>query len=299
MASIQNFFIRAFLKVVVRRTQMVKTPIEEVRANLEKLMAMVKLPGNVSFEKTDCGGIPGEWALPNNMNNNGAILYLHGGAYISGSIDTHRPLVARIARTAATRALTIEYRYAPEHPFPAGLDDAIKAYHWLLGQGFDHRKIIIAGDSAGGGLTLATLIRLRDEKAPMPAAVVCMSPWLDLTCSQDSGKRLASKDLMLTVASGKRFAGYYAGGHDLKDPYISPFFADLKNLSPMLIQVSDSEILIDENVAFEKKAKAAGVDIQLEVWGDMNHVWQGYAPILPEAKDAIKVIGRYIQKKLK
>jgi len=169
MASIQNFFIRTFLKIVTKKKEVAKQPIEVTRKRLAKLMEMNKSPKNVSFEKVDCDGVTAEWTIPENVNNTGVILYIHGGAYVSCSITTHRPLVARIARASKTKALSIEYRYAPENPFPSGLDDAIKVYHWLLKQGIDHKKIVIAGDSAGGGLTLATLLRLRDENAPQPA----------------------------------------------------------------------------------------------------------------------------------
>jgi len=299
MASIQNFLIRSFLKVVTKKKEVAKHSVETTRKRLHKLMKMNKPPENVSFEKVNCDGVLAEWNIPINVTNNGVILYIHGGAYVSCSISTHRPLVARIARASKTKALSIEYRYAPENPFPAGLDDVIKVYHWLLKQGYDHKKIVIAGDSAGGGLTLATLLRLRDENAPQPAAGVCMSPWIDLECAQDSNIRLADKDPMLSADAGKIFAKLYAGNESLRHPYISPYYADLKGLPPLFIQVSDSEIVYDENVNFEKKLKAAGVEIHFEIWENMVHVWQGFAPILPEAIKAIKKIGIFIESKTK
>jgi len=298
MASIQNFFIRSFLKIASKKKQVANQPIEVTRKRLAKLMEKNKCPGNISFEKVDCDGIIAEWNIPKNINNDGVILYIHGGAYVSCSINTHRPLVARIAKASKLKALSIEYRYAPENPFPAGLDDAIKAYHWLLKQGVDPKKIVIMGDSAGGGLALATLLRLRDEKAPMPVAGVCMSPWIDLECLQDSNVRLADKDPMLWAEAGKKFAKLYAGKESLRHPYVSPYYADLKGLPPLFIQVSDSEIVYDENVNFEKKAKAAGVEITLEIWKKMVHVWQGFAPILPEGTEAIRKIGNFIQNKI-
>jgi monoterpene epsilon-lactone hydrolase len=298
MASIQNFFIRLFLRTVTKKNQVAKQPVDVTRERIAKLMSMAKLPQHVRFEKAECDGIKAEWNIPDDVQTNGVILYLHGGAYVSCSIETHRPLVARIAKAAKTKALSIEYGLAPEHPFPAGLNDAIKVYSWLLNQGYDHNKIVIVGDSAGGGLTIATALKLRDLNIALPAAAICMSPWLDLTCSHDSGVRLDKKDLMLSAEAGKIFAGFYAG-NDLKNPYVSPYYADLKGLPPLLIHVSDSEIVLDENVGFEKKAKAAGVHIQFEIWKDMTHVWHGYAPILPEAIKAIKKIGSYIQERIK
>jgi len=299
MASIQNFLIRSFLKVVTNKKDIAKHSVETTRKRLHKFMMMNKPPESVSFEKVNCDGVLAEWNIPKNVTNSGVILYIHGGAYVSCSISTHRPLVARIARASKTKALSIEYRYAPEHPFPAGLDDAVKTYHWLLKQGYDPTKIVITGDSAGGGLAIATLLRLRDEQTPLPAAGVCMSPWIDLECSQDSGVRLADKDPMLNAEAGKIFAKLYAGHESLRHPYISPYYADLKGLPPLFIQVSDSEIVLDENVNFEKKAKAAGVEIQFEIWKNMVHVWQGFAPILPEAIEAIKKIGIFIERKTK
>ncbi len=298
MASIQNFFIRTFIRVVTKKKDVAKQPVEVTRKRLAKLMEMNKPPGNVSFEKVDCDGVSAEWAIPKEINNNGVILYIHGGAYVSCSISTHRPLVARIARASKMKALSIEYRLAPEHPFPAGQNDAIKVYYWLLKQGVDSKKIVLMGDSAGGGLTLSTALRLRDEQAPQPVALVCMSPWIDLVCEQDSNIRLADKDHMLSADAGKIFAKYYAGNESLRTPYISPYYADLKGLPPLFIQVSDSEIVFDENVNFEKKAKAAGVDISFEIWKNMLHVWQGYAPMLPEGTRAINKIGKYIQQKI-
>jgi epsilon-lactone hydrolase len=297
MASIQNFFIRLFLRATTKKNQVAKQPVEVTRTRIAKLMSMAKLPNNIVFEKENCDGIDAEWSVPAELKSDSVILYLHGGAYVSCSIDTHRPLVGRLAKAAHCKALSINYGLAPEHPFPAGLDDAITAYNWLLKNGYKNSQIVIVGDSAGGGLTIATLLKMRDSGIALPAAAVCMSPWLDLTCSHDSGVRLDKKDLMLSAEAGKVFASFYAGKEDVKHPYISPYYADLKGLPPLLIHVSDSEIVLDENVGFAKKAKESGVDIQFEIWKGMTHVWHGYAPILPEAISAINKIGKYIQQR--
>ncbi len=299
MASIQNFFIRSFLKLTINKERMVTDSIERTREGLVKLTKMAAMPKGVKFEKTECDGVPAEWAIPDNLHNQGVVLFLHGGAYVAGSIATHRALVGRIAKASKTKCLSIEYGLAPERPFPQGIDDAIKAYNWLMKKGFDHKKIVISGDSAGGGLAIATLVKLRDEKAPQPAAGVVMSPWLDLLNSGDSGKRLAKEDPMLSVVSGHIYAKLYGTENDLKHPHISPLYTDPKGLPPIYIQVSSSEILLDDTLRFEAKAKAAGVDIQVESWKKMVHVWQAYGPYLPEAMKAIEKMGAYIEKKTK
>ncbi len=278
---------------------MVNNSIEKTRQSLAKLTGMAAMPKGVKFEKVECDGVPAEWAIPDNLKNPGAVLFLHGGAYVAGSIATHRALVGRIAKASKTKILSIEYGLAPERPFPHGLDDAIKAYNWLMKKGFDHKKIVISGDSAGGGLAICTLVRLRDENAPQPAAGVVMSPWLDLLNSGDSGKRLAKEDPMLSVVSGHNYAKLYGTENDLKHPHISPLYTDPKGLPPILIQVSNHEILLDDTTRFETKAKAAGVNIEVEYWDKMVHVWQAYGPYLPEAMKAIEKMGDYIEKKTK
>jgi|ERR1019366_1714095 acetyl esterase/lipase len=299
MASIQNFIIRTFLKSTVNKKRMAMFSVDRTRLSLTKLTNMSSMPRAVKFEKVECDGVTAEWAIPDNLKNQGAVLFLHGGAYIAGSIDTHRALVGRIAKASKTKCLSVEYGLAPERPFPHGLNDAIKVYNWLIKKGFNHKKIVICGDSAGGGLTIATLVKLRDEKLPLPAAGVAMSPWLDLLNSGESGVRLAKKDPMLQKGTGKTYAKLYGTEHDLKHPHISPLYTDPTGLPPILIQVSTSEILLDDTTRFETKAKAAGVDIEVEYWDKMVHVWQAFAPYLPEARKAIKKIGEYIEKKTK
>lgn len=272
--------------------------IRSIRKSLEKLTSMSKLPKGVKYEKVECDGVIAEWATPDNIENPGVVLYFHGGGYVAGSIKTHRGLVGGIASKSKTKCLSVEYRLAPENPFPAGLDDTIKTYHWLLKQGYDNKKIVIAGDSAGGGLALATLMKLKDEKSPQPAAGALLSPWLDLECTGDSAIRLADKDLMVTAPALKTFGLHYAK-ENLRHPYASLLYADPTGLPPIFIQVSDSEVLYDDTTRFEKTAKAASVTVEIEVWKNMVHVWQAYGPILPEAMKAIKKLGEYINSKTK
>jgi len=272
-------------------------PVEQYRAGMEKMTSMAKMPDGVRTEKINCDGVPAEWIIPQNLKNPGVVLYLHGGGYAMGSINTHRALMARIADASKTKVLGIEYRLAPENPFPCAIDDAFKAYNWLLEQGFDHSKIVISGDSAGGGLTVALLIRIRDENAPRPAAGVCLSPWLDLVATGESILKLADEDPLIDLTSVKQFALYYAPEEKLKHPWISPLYADLTGLPPIYIQVSTSEILLDDTRRFAEKAQFAGIDIQVEYWEKMVHVWQAFGSYLPEALQAIQKLGIYIEKK--
>jgi len=299
MASIQNVFIRLFLKVVVKKKKMEVVSIRSIRKSLDKLTSLSRLPKGVKYEEINCDGVSAEWTIPDNLQNKGVVIYLHGGGYVSGSIKTHQALVGAIARASKTKCLSVEYGLAPENPFPVGLDNAVTVYNWLLKQGYDNKKIVIAGDSAGGGLTVATLLKLRDEKAPQPAAGVCLSPWLDLECTGNSATTLADKDPMVTAPVLKRFGLLYTTRQNLRHPYTSPLYADLTGLPPLFIQVSDSEVLYDDTTRFEQKAKAAGVTIEVEVWKKMVHVWQAYIPMLPEALKAIKKLGVYIDGKTK
>jgi acetyl esterase/lipase len=206
--------------------------------------------------------------------------------------------MARIALASKTKLLAIEYGLAPERPFPHGLEDSLKAYHWLIKQGYDPKKIVIAGDSSGGGLAIATLLKLKENKEQQPAACICISPWLDLEVTGETVVTHAKKDLLVN-AFGLQIAAFtYAVGEQLTHPHISPIHSDPTGLPPMYIQVSDSEVLLDDTLRFEKKAKASGVDIEVHIWKNMLHVWHAFG-FLPEAKKATKDIGSYIEKKMK
>jgi monoterpene epsilon-lactone hydrolase len=253
----------------------------------------------VVVEPVQMNGVFAEWVAASNANPDQVILYLHGGGYVVCSINTHRDLIVRLSRASNMRALAVDYRLAPEHPFPAALEDATCAYHWLLASGYDPAKIIIAGDSAGGGLTLATLISLRDSGDPLPAGAVCLSPWTDLAGTGESMKTKAKKDVILQTIKTKQMANPYAGSHDLKHPLISPLYADLQGLPALLIQVGTDEILLDDSTRLAEKARAAGVDVTLEIWDGMDHVFQAQAIILPEARRAIEGIGKFMRERVK
>jgi monoterpene epsilon-lactone hydrolase len=223
------------------------------------------------------------------------ILYLHGGGYCLGSILTHRDFAQQISAACGARVLLIDYRRAPEHPFPAALEDALTAYRWLLAEGIDPTRMSIIGDSAGGGLAAATLVALRDGGERLPGTTVLLSPWLDLALTGESLVTKADEDFMLMPAQLQEFASVYVGDDAARNPLISPLYADLSGLPPMLIQVGSTEILLDDAARFAAKAEAAGVEMKLDVWNDMIHVWQGFAGIMPEAKEAVMQIGTFVR----
>jgi len=272
-------------------------PVAEQRTRQERTARYRRLPADIRCQPVSANGIPAEWITAPGVNS-GVLLYLHGGAYALGSINTHREFVARLARATKMRGLAINHRLAPEHPYPAALEDAISAYRWLLAQGIDPAHIVIAGDSSGGGLTLATMIALRDAGEPLPVGAVCISPWTDLAGTGDSMQGKAKVDRVLDPESLAICASRYAGEHDLRHPLISPLYADLKGLPPLLIQVGTDEILLDDATRCAESAWEAGVDVTLEVWEEMFHVFQ-MVPVLPETKRAMASIARFVSRNVK
>lgn len=268
------------------------------RAAIDAAASWFPTPDDVALEPVDADGVPGEWIAAPGAAEDAVVYYLHGGGYTIGSINSHRSLISRISRAAGARAFAIDYRLAPEHPFPAGLEDALTGYRWLMAQGVEPSRMVIAGDSAGGGLTLATLLSLRDAGDPLPAAAVLISPWTDMTHSGESIKTRAELDPMIKADEAGTVSDAYLDGHDPKDPLVSPVFADLSGLPPMLIQVGDYEVLLDDSTRVAERAKAAGVDVTIEVWDEMIHVWHFFASMLPEGQQAIDRIGEYVRERV-
>jgi len=268
--------------------------LQRQRALLESQAKRVPMPPNVDVQQITVGSLSAEWLLPFGASHDRAVLYLHGGGYTMGSCNTHRALAARISIASKTPLLLIEYRLAPEHPFPAALEDSRNAFRWLIGQGILSRRIAIAGDSAGGGLAVAATIALRDANDPLPVAVACLSPWTDLTVSGDSISTRAKADPLISRESSLKHAAWYVGQHDPSSPLVSPINAELGGLPPMLIQVGDCEILRSDSVRLAERARQVGVDVTLEVWDGMWHVWQMFAGFMPEAQRAINGIGAFI-----
>jgi epsilon-lactone hydrolase len=265
---------------------------ESRRARMEQIRERVA--ADVKCESVSADGVPAEWIVPPGAEPHRVLLYLHGGGYVIGSINSHRAMIARIARASRARALAIDYRLAPEHPFPAAVEDATRAYRWLLAQGNAARNMVIAGDSAGGGLTLAVLATLRTAGDPMPAAAVTISPWTDLEGTGDSMRSNAGRDQTVAVEDLGEMARMYLGTSDPKNPLASPLYADFRGFPPLLIQVGAAEGLLDDSTRVAKRAKAAGVEVELEIWEDMVHVWQIYAKLLPAGQEAIDKIGKFI-----
>lgn len=281
---------------VTRRTMKNKLgasgSVPKERETLDKMSALMsrRPPG----QPASINGVSGEWLLPATGDGGRVILYLHGGGYVLGSPLSHRDMVGSIADAAHARAFLADYRLAPEHPFPAAVEDAVAAYRGLLEMGIDSAKLCIAGDSAGGGLTVATLVAVRDGGLPLPAAGICISPWADLTCASNSMTSMAEADPMLRPDALRWMGGLYLNGQDPKAPLASPVYADLKGLPPLLIQVGTEEALYDDAITLSRVAHDAGVDATLEVWEGMMHVWHLMARIVPEGKRAIEAIGAFV-----
>jgi acetyl esterase/lipase len=269
--------------------------VAEQRAGFET-MAQPVAP-DVTVNKVDANGVPAEWIAAPGADTSRAILYLHGGGYVIGSIATHREMLGRLSRAAGVRVLALDYRLAPEHPFPAAVEDAVAGYRWLLAQGIDAQSVAIGGDSAGGGLTAATLVSLRDQGIALPAAGVMLSPWTDLAGTGESLRTRAALDPIITGGGSgiSSMATNYAGSCDLKTPLISPLYADLKGLPPLLIQVGTSEVLFDDSTRFDACARGAGVDVTFEAWNGMVHVWHLFAGMVPEGQEAIDRIGQFVK----
>jgi monoterpene epsilon-lactone hydrolase len=271
--------------------------IEQLRSGFEALSRQFPPPPEARFEQVSAAGVPAEWVTLPDGSEAPVILYFHGGGYCIGTAATHRDLVARLCRASGARALSVDYRLAPEHVFPAAVEDGVASYRWLRKQGIAAPSIVVAGDSAGGGLALATLLALRDAGDALPAAAVCMSPVTDLAKEGESMRTKASLDPMVQPASSAAYARRYIGGGDHKAPLASPLYADLKGLPPLLLLVGTSEVLLDDSTRFAAKARAAGVAVELEVWDEMIHIWPYFAAILPEARQAIDRMGAFIRQK--
>ena len=276
------------------------THVVDMRERLNKISRLLKRAFGVSVEVTTVNGLYAEWLRPKQAADGKVLLYLHGGAYLVGSCRTHRQMVSHIARAAGVSALVPEYRLAPEHPFPAAIDDAVGVYRWLLANGFGPADIFVAGDSTGGGLTVATMLSLRHAGLPMPAAAVLLSPFLDITASGESATTRADQDPWFDAKDMSVVADNYCGdGTDLQNPLVSPVFANVAGLPPTFIQVGDDEILLSDSTRFADKMKEAGLDVEIEIWPEMWHVFQLFIGKMPESRRAIRRIGAYLSARMR
>lgn len=291
--SLRSRLLYGFLKIFYRRQ--IPDDIQEQRGYLDKLQDLVPAPLKVDPLEVNADGVPCEWVLPADSIPTQVIFYLHGGAYVTKMPLLHRTFLHKLAKETKAQFLMVDYRLAPEFPFPAALADALTAYQWLLKQGWDPDHILVAGDSAGGGLTMALLLALRDMELPMPVGAFLISPWTDLTGSGASIKGLAEADVMLDWDNLQECARDYAGGESLAHPWVSPIFGDFHGLSDTLIIVGEAEILLDDSIRLAEKMLADGVGVELLVEPFMGHVYPAYAGI-PEAQKAIKMIADFVLK---
>ena len=285
---------------MLRSSKIASDPtIEEIRAGWEKFTASFVPAADISFKPVVARGVAAEWVTTPDSDSSRVVLYFHGGGYTIGSIASYRSFTGRLARATRARLLSIGYRLAPEHPFPAALDDAVSSYRWLLDQGIPPGRIAVVGDSAGGGLALSLAIAIRDAGGPTPATIVAIGPSTDLAKEGASVKERAHLDPIVNLESSMAHALRYVGTQgNLKHPLASPLYSDLHGLPPLLIMVGTHEALFDDSTRFAAKAEAAGVEVQLDIWEEMIHVWPVFADILPEGRQAIEKIGDYIRARI-
>jgi len=288
--------LQSLIQMFKSQPQNPNATVQESRAGFEMIAGMFPVETDIKCEPLNVSGVKSEWVSAPDADAGRAILYLHGGGYVIGSINTHRSLAGRLSRAAKARVLLIDYRLAPENPHPAAVDDALAAYRWMLQQGLKPSRIAVAGDSAGGGLTVATLVAIRDAKLPLPAAGVPMSPWVDLEGIGESMTAKAAADPIVQKSGLLNMAAAYLNGQNPRTPLAAPLYADLAGLPPLLIQVGTAETLLDDASRLAERAKKAGVNVTYEPWENMIHVWQLFAPMLDEGQQAIDKVGAFVRK---
>ena len=269
--------------------------LAEMRRGIDVRGLANKLAEDVTVESVNAAGVRAEWTSTGNAVANRAILYVHGGGYVIGSLDSHRHAVAEMGRAAAVRVLALDYRLAPEHPFPAPVEDTVAGYRYLLAQGFSPAHIALAGDSAGGGLVVAAMLAIRDAGLPQPACGWAISPWIDMESTGASITGKAGEDPTVQKAGLDFMATTYLGGGDPKNPLASPLHADFTGLAPLLIQVGAAETLLDDAIRLAGLAGAAHVAVTLEVWPEMIHVWHVMHPVLAAGRKAIANGGAFVR----
>lgn len=269
----------------------------ERRSAMDAVGEMGALPTGCFHEPLSLGGVKCEQVSPQGALPGRTILYLHGGAYTMGSPRSHRPMVARIAEAARATAFAADYRLGPEHRFPAAVEDAVAAYSALLGRGLEPGQIVVAGDSAGGGLTMALGLALKIASLPQPAGLFAISPWADLTQSGESYRTKADTDPMITKAGLDSASLAYLGGLDARDPLASPVLGDFEGVAPVLIQTGSEEALLSDSLILADRLAHARVDVRLEVWPEMIHVFHAWSGALQAARRAIKVAGAWMDER--
>ncbi|RLT34701.1 MAG: alpha/beta hydrolase [Chloroflexi bacterium] len=297
MTSLRGTFWRELFRYQIAHSPQ-SSSITDMRQSLDRLGQRVQPPKSVRVERTWVEGLQAAWFIPARAADDAVLLYLHGGGYSVGSLASHRGLVGNLAAACGLRTLMPEYRLAPENPFPAALEDALSVYRRLLADGIAPQRLVLGGESAGGGLTLATLLALRDRGLPLPAAAFALSPWTDLAATGDSLRTRARQDPWFKPEGVPIAAAYYVGNAAPTNPLISPLYGDLAGLPSLLIHVGDYEILLDDSTRLAAKARAAGVDVTLRVWEGMWHVFQTLAARVPEARRSVDEVGAWVQSRL-
>jgi acetyl esterase/lipase len=302
MASPQAEAAKAMMKMfreAMAGSGAAQPTLEQQRASMAVMAESASVPEGVTITETYAGGCRAYWNDPAGAATDRVILYLHGGGYAVGSPKSHERLVGHLAKAVGCRALNVDYRLAPEHPHPAAVPDATNAYHWLLAQGYKPEHIAISGDSAGGGLTLATLLSIKENGLPQPAAAVPLSPWTDMEGTGESMTTNAANDMLIQKDGLQGTAAFFLGeGSHSRDPLAAPLHGDYHGLAPLYIQVGGDETLLDDSTRVAEKARAAGCEVKLDVFPEMQHVFQASVGNMPEATDAVQRIGDYLKVKL-
>lgn len=290
--SIQAMVFKQMVKAGSHRT----LDIEVMRKEFASSMKNFKVPKDVELEDMVMEGVPVEWAFTNGSDRSRVILFLHGGSHCIGSVETHRHFTAGLAKESHIPVLSLEYRLAPQNPYPAAMDDVLKVYGKLLETGFLPTKIVFLGDSSGAGLGLAAAMKLRDTGQPVPGGVALLSPWTDLTMSSESYIRNAHRDPVNYMNFDRKCGRAYANGQDLKDPLISPLFGDFRGLPPLFIHVGTEEISTDDAVKTADKARKAGLDVTYRLWKGMFHDFTIFYPLIPEGKESLMELIEFIDR---
>ena len=288
-----NLTLKNIIDAKLKNRYTANKTIDQLRKETKDAGNIIPLPKNTKFKRVSVGNIDAEWITCGEFETDKIFMFMHGGGYYRGSIASTRATVARISAEAKVRCLSIEYRLAPEYPFPAAIDDTYTAYNWLLKEGVKPKNIIVSGQSAGGGLCLALLLKLKENYFSQPRGAVALSPWTDLTQSGKTMKINADIDPVISKKYLDRMANLYLAKTPNTSPLASPLYGELSGLPPLLVQVGSAETMLDDSRRFVEKAKEAKVDVQIEVYKDMFHGWHGSAHILKDGEKAIKNIGLF------
>ncbi len=287
-----------YAKMLRSAPKMVEMTLPDQRAAGEQAEALTTEPRDITYEPIAEGRMRGLWAVPRIGAAHCAVLYLFGGGHIISSVNSRRKFAGHLANAAGCRVLIADYRLAPEHPFPADVEDATAAYRWLLDRGHEPTHLAIGGESSAGGLTMSSLLSFRRQSIPLPAGCFLLSPWIDLTCGGETHQTKREADLTVTTAGLRRMATRYLAGHAVHDPLVAPLQADLSGLPPLFIQAGGDEILLDDSVQLARRAGMAGTAATLEIWPGMQHFFQIAVGAFPEAGAAVGRTGAWLRERL-